>query len=208
MTEEWRKIPGLPDRYEVSNFGGLRSWVGAGGKRHERPRKKQIYRAGPSRGIAMFYVGKTTAGKKIHKALSVGRCVLLAFVGPPPDNKPFCLHRDDNRLNNRIGNLRWGTQLENILDAQINGLVPISYKPKIHGSKLHPKMIPALFRLADMDVSISLLAYLFDVDIAIISKTLNGKLHINHEEHASQIEAEDRRIETKRQFFEARQQQS
>lgn len=26
ITEEWRKIPGLPAIYEVSNFGEVRSW--------------------------------------------------------------------------------------------------------------------------------------------------------------------------------------
>ncbi|MFG2358056.1 NUMOD4 domain-containing protein [Streptomyces sp. NPDC048521] len=26
ITEEWRKIPGFPSIYEVSNFGEVRSW--------------------------------------------------------------------------------------------------------------------------------------------------------------------------------------
>jgi len=47
--------------------------------------------------------------------------VLLTFVGEPPPEKPNALHRDDNALNNRLTNLRWGSLSENSNDSVTNG---------------------------------------------------------------------------------------
>ena len=44
----------------------------------------------------------------------VARLVCEAFHGSPPDNRTVCMHRDENSRNNRPGNLRWGTQKENL----------------------------------------------------------------------------------------------
>lgn len=57
------------------------------------------------------------------RRLQVHRLVLLAFAGPPPAGKPYCLHRDGTRDNNHISNLRWGSQKENMADCVQNGRV-------------------------------------------------------------------------------------
>ena len=44
----------------------------------------------------------------------VARLVCEAFHGPPPDDKPLCLHGDEDSRNNRADNLRWGTPSENM----------------------------------------------------------------------------------------------
>lgn len=48
---------------------------------------------------------------KPHK---VARLVCEAFHGPAPDDKPICMHLDENAANNRADNLAWGTQKENL----------------------------------------------------------------------------------------------
>jgi hypothetical protein len=48
------------------------------------------------------------------KNYAVARLVCEAFHGPPPPGKPNCLHGDEDALNNRPGNLYWGTQKENL----------------------------------------------------------------------------------------------
>jgi len=50
----------------------------------------------------------------------VHRIVMLAWVGP---SKLNVLHRDDNKLNCRLDNLRYGTQQENMRDAVKTGLL-------------------------------------------------------------------------------------
>jgi hypothetical protein len=47
-------------------------------------------------------------------SMKVHRLVCEAFHGPPPFEKAVVIHIDENALNNRPENLRWGTQKENM----------------------------------------------------------------------------------------------
>ncbi len=44
----------------------------------------------------------------------VARLVCEAFNGPPPHDKPICMHVDENSRNNAPDNLQWGTHKENL----------------------------------------------------------------------------------------------
>ena len=67
---------------------------------------------------------KTKAGKSaLHefygfvyrgKNYKVHRLVCEAFHGPAPDGMPVVLHLNEDALDNRPKNLRWGTQKENL----------------------------------------------------------------------------------------------
>lgn len=50
----------------------------------------------------------------------VHHAVLETFVGPRPSPDHHGLHADDNPLNNRLSNLRWGTCAENMEDRRRN----------------------------------------------------------------------------------------
>ncbi len=50
----------------------------------------------------------------------VNRLVLESFVGPCPEGMECC-HRDGNRFNNCLDNLRWGTRSSNREDQRIHG---------------------------------------------------------------------------------------
>ena len=54
--------------------------------------------------------------KVVHKGKNykVHRLVCRAFHGDPPEGKNVVLHLDENALNNKPENLRWGTQKENL----------------------------------------------------------------------------------------------
>jgi hypothetical protein len=52
--------------------------------------------------------------------IPIHKLVLHTFVGPCPPGKECC-HRDDNRWNNRLANLRYGTHESNIREAFRNG---------------------------------------------------------------------------------------
>jgi hypothetical protein len=46
--------------------------------------------------------------------IKVHRAVCEAFHGPPPFEGAVVIHLDENAHNNRPGNLKWGTQKENL----------------------------------------------------------------------------------------------
>lgn len=60
-----------------------------------------------------FTNDKKIVFKKLHRLLAE------AFI-PNPNHLPFVLHYDDDRDNNRLSNLRWGTPKENSQDMKRN----------------------------------------------------------------------------------------
>jgi hypothetical protein len=48
--------------------------------------------------------------------VSMHRLVASAFI-PNPDNLPVVMHIDNDKLNNHVSNLKWGTQSDNIRQA-------------------------------------------------------------------------------------------
>lgn len=50
----------------------------------------------------------------------IHRLILEAFRGPCPEGME-CLHDDNDRTNNRIGNIKWGTHVENVEDSRRHG---------------------------------------------------------------------------------------
>jgi len=46
--------------------------------------------------------------------MKIHRLVCEAFHGPPPFARAVVIHLDEDALNNRADNLKWGTQKENL----------------------------------------------------------------------------------------------
>lgn len=107
-NEQWKAIPGLEGRYEVSSLGRVKSLL-----RGERIlllcQRKTGY-------LTVIVGGKS---RRVH------RLVLEAFVGPCPDRMQAC-HWNDIPDDNRIENLRWDTRDANFADQRRNA----SNKPR------------------------------------------------------------------------------
>lgn len=117
--EEWRAVVGWEGRYEVSDEGRVRSVASRWGPR-PRPIVLHPFLSGrEDRGKKRLAVRLHGDGRPAFKA--VHRLVLEAFRGPCPDGMQG-RHLDDDVLNNRLGNLVWGTPLENAADARRNGI--------------------------------------------------------------------------------------
>lgn len=119
--ERWRDIPGYEGCYRVSDRGRIKSltrqvshWRGGGHLRSAPSKILKEYR-GRYYSVTLSVLGKT-------KSWFVQYLVLMAFVGPRPDQQHKALHKDDDPANNNLSNLYWGTQKQNCQDAARNGL--------------------------------------------------------------------------------------
>lgn len=104
--EEWKDIDGR-DGYQISTYGKARSFKN---NRHGLCDTPHILKPDVnSNGYLRVYLGCD-----YHPL--VDRLVAKAFI-PNPHNYPIVRHKDDDRLNNHVDNLEWGTQSDNIRDA-------------------------------------------------------------------------------------------
>lgn len=105
QQEIWKPIAGYEGRYEVSNLGRVRSF-------HRRGCR--ILRLS-DRGAPDNYLIVSLALNGRTRTRLVHHLVLLTFVGPRPEGMVAC-HTNDVPHDNRLENLRWDTQEENMAD--------------------------------------------------------------------------------------------
>ena len=114
-NEIWKPIPSqpgmlassfgrvkLPDREAPMPYGGIRQYKTKpvlGTKCRAAKTARHCY-------YSLFH--KERGNMKVH------RLICEAFHGPAPFPKAVVIHLDENALNNRPENLKWGTQKENL----------------------------------------------------------------------------------------------
>ncbi len=115
MAEVWKPVPSLPGvlasdagrillppRHAPLHHGGFRIYT---------PKPTAGTETRSSKTAAHVYYGvyaKAFGNIKVHRA------VCEAFYGPAPFERAVVIHLDENALNNRPSNLKWGTQKENL----------------------------------------------------------------------------------------------
>ena len=110
--ETWKDVVGYEGRYQVSDLGRVKSLPNC------RYKSERILAAAtkPPTGYQMVNFSKDNITKMQH----VHKLVLEAFVSLRPKGLVAC-HVDGNGKNNRLDNLRWDTQLANIIDKKAHG---------------------------------------------------------------------------------------
>lgn len=128
MTERWLPVPGYEGLYEVSDMGQVRSLGRTATLVDGRTRKKFGHILKPTK---RRYWCVCLSAVRPRKFATVHSLVLAAFVGPRPEGQ-VGRHLDDNRDDNRLVNLAYGTQSDNMLDSVRNGT---------HGSLKHREVV-------------------------------------------------------------------
>lgn len=119
-NETWLPVVGFEGRYEVSNFGNVRSitWAsrwGVNNFRTPRPCK-------PWRSKEGYFSVKLSDGNGNYFGRRICRLVASAFIRQPNSGEQVN-HLDGNKQNDRAENLEWTTPLGNIRHAINSGLI-------------------------------------------------------------------------------------
>lgn len=109
--EIWKDIQGYEGRYQISNYGRVKSL------NYHRERREVILMLKKTR-TGYLVIGLRDGVKK--KFFSVHKLVAMAFI--PPYNGEQVNHIDADKTNNHVENLEWCTAKENTLHAIKLGL--------------------------------------------------------------------------------------
>jgi len=124
LVEEWRDIPKFEGFYQASTLGRIRSLdrvlesFSRKGNKYRRLFPGTVLACAPNNWGHM-HVMLSCHGKAIGRL--VHRLVLETFVGPCPPGMECRHFPDDDKRNNRLDNLQWGTPKENAQDKIIHG---------------------------------------------------------------------------------------
>lgn len=121
--EKWTDVLGYHGIYRVSIDGQVKRIAGGCGARINHTLSSTI----GSHGYP--FVGLYKNGKREQRL--VHNLVLEAFVGLCPKGMECC-HRDGNRKNSKLENLRWDTRSSNVIDSVRHGT---HFQPDNRGSR-------------------------------------------------------------------------
>ena len=113
--EKWLSVPSLPE-IKASSLGRIllparKAAMPRGNIRSYTPKPIFGVKTKASKSARHQYYGISC---RFFGNLKVHRLICEAFHGPAPFERAVVIHIDENALNNRPENLRWGTQKENL----------------------------------------------------------------------------------------------
>lgn len=115
MTETWAPVPGYEGRYEASSEGNVRSLglvvAAKGGATAFRPGRtlRQAVKSNGYRQVTLVAADGARQSWMTHQV------VCLTFKGPCPPGQQV-RHKDRTKSNNSVGNLEYGTAVDNAAD--------------------------------------------------------------------------------------------
>jgi hypothetical protein len=159
--EIWKDIKGFGDKYQISNYGRVKSFKLGYGK---------IMKEVPNR---YGYVTIKLVYFEQKKRFSIHRLVATYFLENPL-NKKFVNHIDGNKSNNNLSNLEWCTNSENMIHADKIGLRKMPKGHKNSMAKLTESQVREI-KFNRIGLYQTEIAKEFKIARQTVSKILNGK---------------------------------
>lgn len=121
-NEIWKDVVGWESCYQISNMGRLKGkeksyYIGTQETRRLATRKEVILNPKFNQNR---YRSATLQLNNIRKDVLIHRLVAEAFI-PNPNKKKIINHKNSIRHDNRVENLEWCNQQENVIHAWLNG---------------------------------------------------------------------------------------
>lgn len=167
MEEIWKDIIGYEGLYQISNLGRVKSLektVKVGKQYNRFPEKILSNKCLDKNGYNIFSANKDG----LQKTLKVHREVAKCFI-PNPENKPQVNHINGIKNDNRVENLEWCTNRENINHAYFNKLCVAAKGSKCGASKYKEDDILKIRKMAENGI--------LHKDIAIMYKMSKKNVH-------------------------------
>ena len=112
--EIWKDIIGYEGLFQISNKGRIKRLASIGiYKKSEKILNTNYTDKFGYKRVSLLKNGT-------YNTFGIHRLVAQAFL-PNPNNYPVVMHLDNNPSNNCVDNLKWGTQLQNVLQCVADG---------------------------------------------------------------------------------------
>lgn len=171
--ENWKRIKGYEDLYQVSNLGNVRSlnhyaMRGRGiGLYKGKILKPDIDRYG-------YLTVRLSKNGKTQKFL-IHRLVATSFIDNLYHMK-IVNHIDANKKNNHHLNLEWCTAKENVKHALDNGLQRVQGSGNGNSKLLERQVLDIRFKHKNKEATAAELADFYQVEVSTIYKIINREL--------------------------------
>lgn len=164
---EWKDIPGFNGDYQINRVGQVKMrekvlWNGR--IMPEKIMSSKITQNGYKR------IGLRENGTRRH--YSIHRLIALTFI-PNPQNKPQVNHKNGIKTDNRVDNLEWVTQAENMQHAMKIGTHKIQ-GPESKRAKLTWRQINEIKKLRRTGATLQAIGDRFKVTKGTIWKIMNN----------------------------------
>lgn len=131
MEEIWKDIKGYEGKYQVSNYGRVKSL-----NYHRTGKEHLLIQAIDKH--SYHWIHFYSYGKQ--KFFFIHRLVAEAFI-PNPNKLPYVNHKDENKYNNHVDNLEWCTHLYNTNYGNRNKKISESHSKKVYQYTLDGKFV-------------------------------------------------------------------
>lgn len=154
-NEEWRPIEGFDGRYEVSNYGRVKSLIRMGPDRDDNLGEEYCHLLTP-RLINTGYYSVCLCRDKKCKNYTVHRLVAAAFLGKLGKNDVIN-HLDSNRTNNHVSNLEVTTMKGNTQHALKKGRLGRTFPLKPFAVLKDGQVVAEFTRIIDACAALGLI---------------------------------------------------
>lgn len=176
--EVWKEIPYADRRYEISNYGRVKSYC-------FDKEKGRILRPGVIRGFKIVSI--RTGGKP--RTFLIHKLTAEAFVPRESEDQTVVIHLDDNKGNNYYKNLKWVTKEEAYKRLFERYLEECRKSNKVlrRNAKLRPEDVKLLKSMLRRGIKQKVIAKLFAISEMQVTR-------IKRNENWSAIEPEEEEI--------------